>query len=117
MATAAEVLEGGGYRSLPAAIEELRPAPPPSPAARAAALRLMDQMLRSRLLQVIPSPSQTSNSGSGCRPPPQRLQDANPLVALTVIVGRQEELPASLPVLAVQGDSATFIPVHMHGNR
>lgn len=55
MATAAEVLESGGYRSLPAAIEELRPAPPPAPAARAAALRLMDQMLRSRLLQARPN--------------------------------------------------------------
>ena len=52
VATAAEVLEGGGYRSLPAAIEELQPAAPPAPPARAAALRLMDQMLRSRLLQV-----------------------------------------------------------------
>jgi Mediator complex subunit MED14 len=50
--TAAEVLETGGYRSLPAAIEQLRPAPPPPAAERAAALRLMDQMLRARLLQV-----------------------------------------------------------------
>ena len=50
--TAAEVLETGGYRSLPAAIEQLRPAPPPPSAERAAALRLMDQMLRARLLQV-----------------------------------------------------------------
>ena len=52
MPTAAEVLETGGYRSLPAAIEQLRPAPPPPAAERAAALRLMDQMLRARLLQV-----------------------------------------------------------------
>jgi Mediator complex subunit MED14 len=50
--TAAEVLETGGYRSLPAAIEQLRPAPQPPAMERAAALRLMDQMLRARLLQV-----------------------------------------------------------------
>jgi mediator of RNA polymerase II transcription subunit 14 len=50
--TAAEVLETGGYRRLPAAIEQLRPAPLPPAAERAAALRLMDQMMRSRLLQV-----------------------------------------------------------------
>lgn len=50
--TAAEVLETGGYRSMPAAIEDLRPAAVPAPAERAAALRLVDQMLRARLLQV-----------------------------------------------------------------
>ena len=50
--TAAEVLETGSYPLLPAAISELRPAPPPKPSERAEALRLMDQHIRTQLLQV-----------------------------------------------------------------
>ena len=47
-------MAAGGYNLLPACIEELRPPPPPPrPAQRRAALRLMDQMLRSTLLQVL----------------------------------------------------------------
>ena len=42
----------GTYALLPASIEELRPPPPPPPAERRAALRLMDQILRTTLLQV-----------------------------------------------------------------
>lgn len=50
--TAAEVLESGSYPLLPATIEELRPKPPPKLAERAAALRLMDQHIRTQLLKV-----------------------------------------------------------------
>ncbi len=50
--TAAEVLDTGSYPLLPATISELRPPPPPKPSERAAALRLMDQHIRTQLLQV-----------------------------------------------------------------
>ncbi|KAK9826373.1 hypothetical protein WJX81_004551 [Elliptochloris bilobata] len=49
--TAADVLLTGGYQLLPAVIEELRPPALPPPARRRAAVRLMDQLLRARLLQ------------------------------------------------------------------
>ena len=52
MQTAIEVHETGGYRLLPLSIEEQRPSPAPPVAKRAAAMRLMDRVLRTRLLQV-----------------------------------------------------------------
>ena len=50
--TAADVLETGSYPLLPDIIAELRPPPAPKPSERAAALRLMDQRIRTELLQV-----------------------------------------------------------------
>ena len=50
--TAADVLETGSYPLLPALISELRPPPPPKPSKRADALRLMDQHIRTQLLQA-----------------------------------------------------------------
>ena len=50
--TAAEVLETGSYPLLPALISDLRPPPPPKPSERADALRLMDQHIRTQLLQA-----------------------------------------------------------------
>jgi hypothetical protein len=52
--TAAEVLETGSYPLLPALISDLRPPPPPKPSGRADALRLMDQHIRTQLLQAGP---------------------------------------------------------------
>lgn len=60
--TAMEVHETGGYRLLPLAIEEVRPAPTPPAAARAAAMRLMDRLLRTHLLQV-PLPATAPPAG------------------------------------------------------
>ena len=46
------IVAAGSYNLLPSCIEELRPPEVPPPAQRRAALRLMDQILRTTLLQV-----------------------------------------------------------------
>ncbi len=43
----------GGYNVLPSVIEDLRKEPPLPPRKRAAAIQLMDQLLREQLLQVV----------------------------------------------------------------
>ncbi|KAK9805588.1 hypothetical protein WJX72_006563 [[Myrmecia] bisecta] len=49
--TALDVLQTGSYNILPQIIEDLRPPVPPPPRKRRAAVRLLDQLLRSQLLK------------------------------------------------------------------
>ncbi|KAK9903582.1 hypothetical protein WJX75_009266 [Coccomyxa subellipsoidea] len=64
--TALEVLQTGDYALLPSCIEELRPPPAPPPAVRRARLRLMDQILRSTLLQEkLPAGVAVASIGGG----------------------------------------------------
>ncbi|CAL8465259.1 g4794 [Coccomyxa elongata] len=64
--TALEVLQTGDYALLPSCIEELCPPPAPPPAVRRSRLRLMDQILRSTLLQEkLPAGVKVASIGGG----------------------------------------------------
>ncbi|BDA50233.1 probable mediator of RNA polymerase II transcription subunit 14 at N-terminal half [Coccomyxa sp. Obi] len=64
--TALEILQTGDYALLPSCIEELCPPSSPSPAVRRSRLRLMDQILRSTLLQEkLPAGVEVASIGGG----------------------------------------------------